>query len=247
MTQRLGDVLAAGIREHRKRRDLSIRALAEECARIAPGGTSLTAASLSNIERGQTEGAKRRPRDVTAEELLILAAALRVPVVELLCPPGFPDDIEIVPGVPVPGWAGADWITAMGPYPGLDALPHEAREQYDQEYSHNLYGVATYRTLRELTEGVMAHRRLVAADLAYDEFEEEVVQARWRSITVELLRRREEMRKAGLPVPPLPDGLDEDDLKRSAGVTDRDIDDLTSGKREAVWRVFEKIKGRTDG
>jgi transcriptional regulator with XRE-family HTH domain len=80
----VSDVVAARVREVRGKRDLTIAGLAARCAEL--GAPELTAQALYKLE-GQRNRADRRPRLVTVDELLILAAALNVAPVHLLVPP----------------------------------------------------------------------------------------------------------------------------------------------------------------
>jgi transcriptional regulator with XRE-family HTH domain len=121
-------VIAARVRKYRLIRDWSVRRLAEECAKR--GAAQLTAASLGNIERGVDPDAKRKRREVTVEELLILAYVLDVPPVALLLPIES-SKVEPVPGVQVETIIAMKWIDgsitapdALGlqgrPMPGVD-------------------------------------------------------------------------------------------------------------------------------
>jgi transcriptional regulator with XRE-family HTH domain len=78
------DVVAARVRQVRKRRDLTTDQLAARCAEL--GAPDLTAQALYKLE-GQRNVASRRPRAVTVDELLTLAIALNVAPVHLLVPP----------------------------------------------------------------------------------------------------------------------------------------------------------------
>ncbi len=89
----IGNVLAHRIRSYRKRRGWSVKALAEECARL--GAPQLTEASLTNIERGRAPQAKRGGRDVTVEELVVLGYALAVPPLLLAVPLGENEPVAI--------------------------------------------------------------------------------------------------------------------------------------------------------
>jgi len=76
------------------------------------GAPQLTAASLGNIERGQDKGAKRRRRDVTVEELMVLARALGVPPLLLMVPlDAGKEQVELVPGEAWYVWDAAKWVT----------------------------------------------------------------------------------------------------------------------------------------
>jgi transcriptional regulator with XRE-family HTH domain len=123
----VADTIAQRVRKFRLRRDWSVRELAEECANL--GAPQLTAASLANIERGQDPNAKRKRRDVTVEELVILGYALQVPPILLMVPLGDADEVELVPGVAVHPYDAALWISGRwnrgdgwGGVPGLDHL-----------------------------------------------------------------------------------------------------------------------------
>lgn len=96
MSSNLSDAIASQIRRYRLAKNWSVRQLAEECARL--GAPQLTASSLTNIERGQDENAKRPGRRVLVEELDVIQRALAVRLMDLhltctACdgspPPGF--------------------------------------------------------------------------------------------------------------------------------------------------------------
>lgn len=88
---------------------MSVRELAEECARIAPG-TTITQGALTNIERGPDSTAKRGRRDVTVEELFTIAAALRVAPILIILPVGDQGLIEIMPGHVTHASDTLDWV-----------------------------------------------------------------------------------------------------------------------------------------
>lgn len=101
-------MLAERVRKYRTDHGWSVRRLAEECSRH--GASRLTQSSLANIERGQAADAHRQRRDVTVDELLVLAYALSVPPVLLLLPLGDEDQVTIVPGVTVHPDLALKWI-----------------------------------------------------------------------------------------------------------------------------------------
>jgi len=115
------DVVAARVREVRGKRHLTVAELAERCAAL--GAPELTAQALYKLE--QRRPGKLRPRPVTVDELLALAAALNVAPVHLLVPP---DD----PGAPYPvtskittrRFSARAWIRGIGPI-DPDADPRE--------------------------------------------------------------------------------------------------------------------------
>jgi transcriptional regulator with XRE-family HTH domain len=81
------DVVAARVREVRTRRGLTAEQLATRCQEL---GAKLTTQGIYKIETAR-ESATRPPRQVTVDELLVLADALDVAPVHLLVPP---DDYE---------------------------------------------------------------------------------------------------------------------------------------------------------
>ncbi|GGL55092.1 hypothetical protein GCM10014719_65490 [Planomonospora parontospora subsp. antibiotica] len=89
------DVIAEQIRKHRKRLGLTRENLAEECAKL--GAPQLTFAALTNIETGRRDRATgRRRREVTVDELEVIAHALAVPMLLLVFPVG---DLDRVPTI----------------------------------------------------------------------------------------------------------------------------------------------------
>lgn len=82
-TATISDVIADRIRALRKREGLGRDELAA-AARAAGLPVSFTAVALGNIETGRRDQAGRRRRDVTADELLALAAAAGCSPLELL-------------------------------------------------------------------------------------------------------------------------------------------------------------------
>lgn len=175
MTDSLGDVIAAQVRRYRKQRDLSIAKLSEECLKIAPGST-LTTASLGNIERGQDQSAKRRRRDVTVEELLTIAAALRVPPVMLMCNVESEIPEEFLPGTLMRPKPAADWIAGHAPIPkrilelrGIDAM------KYAFDIHRNSAPLRMVETYNELERSAWAaidvsNAAQVRAQSTYDSF-----------------------------------------------------------------------------
>jgi len=92
--------------------------LAAECARL--GAPHMTMSTIANIERGLTS--KRRRRDVSVDELMVLAAALGVAPMLLVVPLGTGDPVEYVPGVALSPADAARWFVGdVGPFLGESA------------------------------------------------------------------------------------------------------------------------------
>jgi len=131
---------------------MSVRQLAEACAQV--GVPELTQASLSNIERGQDEAAKRKPREVTVSELFALAQALDVAPVHLLVPADAPADdaYQVTPATSATVWDVRAWVRGFQELPGSDqrrfytAVPEVefgARKDHPERYRW-VWGVVRY-------------------------------------------------------------------------------------------------------
>ncbi|MEU4580441.1 helix-turn-helix transcriptional regulator [Nonomuraea sp. NPDC023979] len=122
------DVIAEQVRKHRKRLGLTREQLAEECARL--GADHLTFAALTNIETGRRDRAGKRRREVTVDELEVLAHALAVPLLLLIFPVGGLDRVPTIPLEPAvhPRMA---WKSATGAEPPVrmhsDGKPYADR------------------------------------------------------------------------------------------------------------------------
>ena len=128
----VSDGVAARIRQVRKRRDWSPADLAERCAAL--GAADLTENVIENIE-SRSARASKRPRPVTVDEMLALAAALNVAPVHLLVPvDDFGESYRITSGVSERADKVRHWI--RGVLPLRDGDPREffaevPRTEYD--------------------------------------------------------------------------------------------------------------------
>lgn len=109
--------IAAGIGKrvalYRERRKLSAQQTAGRCAEL--GMPSISRVVITKLENGRREA-------VSVAELLVLAAALDVPPIELLIPLEDAGKVEILPGARNGTWDAFKWFTgATGPgsRPGL--------------------------------------------------------------------------------------------------------------------------------
>lgn len=89
------EAIASAVRKYRQLQGWSVRELSEKCAEL--GATTLTQASLTNIERGLTAREGRGSRAVTVDELFVLACALGVPPAVLMLPFGEHNQIAVLP------------------------------------------------------------------------------------------------------------------------------------------------------
>lgn len=135
----VAETIAHRVRKYRRERDWSVRQLADECAKR--GATTLTQASLTNIERGLTSTSGRGSRAVSVEEMLTLAAVLQVPPIMLMVPFGEHNAVEVSPGVTMEPWTVSKWLFGTDAYRagfGL-AEPEGGRGTYERTA-----GVITY-------------------------------------------------------------------------------------------------------
>jgi len=117
----LSDHAAAQVRHYRELRGWRRVDLAERC--------TLSASVLENIETGRPDATGRRRRQVSVDELLILAAALEVSPVQLLIPLGTAEKVEAIPNVTLPVDIAAKWVAdAAWASPGAPVVTVEARE-----------------------------------------------------------------------------------------------------------------------
>jgi transcriptional regulator with XRE-family HTH domain len=93
-------MVASQVRRYRTERGMSAQALADRCEQL---GFAIPRPVLSNLENGRRES-------VSLAEVLVLAAALDVPPIELALPLGVQEEIEILPGLVAPTWDAARWV-----------------------------------------------------------------------------------------------------------------------------------------
>ncbi len=104
----LSDVVARRIVLFRKRRDMTREQLAGRCREL--GYPQLTGPALANIETGRRAAGGKRRRDVTVDELMVFARALRVPPALLLFPVGDDPLVPVIPGAPISPWEATKWM-----------------------------------------------------------------------------------------------------------------------------------------
>jgi transcriptional regulator with XRE-family HTH domain len=133
------EIVAHRVREIRRRRDMTVVQLAEQC--VEHGMPGLTAQAIFNIE---TTRPGRPQRPVSVDELLALAYVLQVSPLDLLVP--IDDDPMIsVPGTGHGDWPREqvrDWVSARSPLPGIDERlfytelpPQEWRRALERRHS----------------------------------------------------------------------------------------------------------------
>lgn len=99
--ERLARGVARELRRHRERRGLSAQELSDECTRL---GMPIQRSVIANFENG-------RRASVGVAELLVFAAALKIPAVWLIAPMGFEPRMEFLPNEETDSYAAAAWFS----------------------------------------------------------------------------------------------------------------------------------------
>lgn len=97
------DLAGRRIREARKRRDWTVRDLADHCAKA--GASHITATVITNLETR-----RRATREITADELLVLSYVLDVPPLQLISPLNAAEQLQITPGLSMDALEAAAWL-----------------------------------------------------------------------------------------------------------------------------------------
>ena len=103
----LTHLIGGQIQRHRKARKWSTRRLAEECTQL---GIDTPRDVIVDLEIG-------RRAHISVAELLVIAAALGVPPVLLICPVGDTEEIEVLPGQSRPAFRAVQWLSGEGTFP----------------------------------------------------------------------------------------------------------------------------------
>lgn len=217
----LSDRVAERIVKFRKRPgiDLTREQLAQRCA--DEGAPWLTFSTLTNIETGRRKDGARR-RDVTIDELVIIARAMRVPPILLIFPLGNDDETEILPGQTIATWSALEWFEGRSPFPvqgdpgGGPMTDSGIREWYNDPESGWEAAAAPAilfaehdRLYREWSSAAArANQLFTDLDGQLDNDKSTSAALRWRADAERGLRRvRADMRRHGLKPPRLPDHL----------------------------------------
>lgn len=108
------ELVAERVKEIRQQRGWSAEQLAARCAEL--GAPEITRSVIANIETGRRDKDGRRRRDVTVEELLVLAYALDAYPPDLLSKDGR-ETIAVTADTEVPATGVIQWIRGFWPSP----------------------------------------------------------------------------------------------------------------------------------
>ncbi len=227
MHSRPSDVIAEQIRKHRERVGLTREQLAQECAKL--GAPELTFGALTNIETGRKHPKTgMRRRDVTVEELQVIAYALAVPLLELMFPLGEQGTVPVPPE-----WQHVRpllaWRVAMGEEPpsrwhsdGQVYADHDPIGEGGPTRLEAWQGVrGGIQFARQLGDQVQQFLRADARASGLEGIESEAATAAAgarRAALEQLASTVETAIKAGMRVPPYPAWL-VDEIRRTGLVT----------------------------
>ena len=148
------DLAGIRVRQARQRRNWTAKDLADRCA--AAGAPQITPTVITNLETR-----RRKTREISVDEVLVLAHVLDVAPLQLIVPQDEGEELEVVPGLSLGGLAAADWIAGvrLGDLgsPESDAVGPSARWQ---EYLARTVGreVLRQRHRRRLSAPQLADR-----------------------------------------------------------------------------------------
>jgi transcriptional regulator with XRE-family HTH domain len=149
---RMARLIAREVRRYREGQGQRPRMSAQQLAdRTEELGMPIPRSVLANLESGRRE-------TVSVAEVLVLAAALNVAPVELICPVGFDKETEMLPGRAMDQLAARRWFTGMWKLDIDDAGAWTMRTPATSEQS-NAY-------LLEYHDGLIAQMRAKEADAA---------------------------------------------------------------------------------
>jgi transcriptional regulator with XRE-family HTH domain len=212
--ERLTRVIAGEVRRYRHELKMSAQKLADECERL---GFPIPRSVLANLEHGRREA-------VSVAELLVLAAALRVPPILLVIPVARQESVEILPGVEAPAWPSALWwrgeATLQDSGDGPKIMPGITRDTpISRVQAHQDLVVKWSEAYRLMSRA--------ARDMQTDNPDEQdpfryVYEAERENLDhfeTELTEMRAEMRDLGLTPPALPQELAAriDQIERAGG------------------------------
>lgn len=129
---RLANRVAAEVRRHRMRREMSAQQLSDACVKL---GLPLSRSALANFESG------RRPT-VSVAEVITLGKALGVPPIELVFPVGQSELSEVLPGQEMGTWQALRWFAGEDSF--ATRFPDDGKWYASDDDQAALEGSATY-------------------------------------------------------------------------------------------------------
>ncbi|MEY9846211.1 transcriptional regulator with XRE-family HTH domain [Streptacidiphilus sp. BW17] len=159
-TLSVSDAAALRLKEARTRRGWTTKQLAAACHEA--GATKLTAPALSNIETGRRGADGFRRRELSIDEVVVLAVVLDIAPVHLL---GLPDSAE--PGTKLqltPELAVSDPELLMEWFCGQRALPESDSRQFYSATLQRMPANDGQQAIADLTRSVLQDRAAALAE-----------------------------------------------------------------------------------
>ncbi|MFJ8628116.1 helix-turn-helix domain-containing protein [Kitasatospora sp. NPDC093550] len=159
-TLSVSDAAALRLKQARNRRGWTVKDLAARCAEA--GAEKLTAAALANIETGRRDDNGVRRRELSVDEVVLLAAVLDVAPIHLL---GLPDNAE--PGTQLqltPQLALSDGSLILAWFCGQQALPGSDARQFYSAALQRLPAADSQQSVADLTRSVLEERAAVLTE-----------------------------------------------------------------------------------
>ena len=208
-SKRVTRTVAREIRRYRDERKLSAQQLSDLTGEL---GMEVPRSVLANLESGRRD-------TISAAEVAVLAAALGVSPIELLCPVGWDEQTEILPGRMMDPLSASRWFAGEFRLVPGDGTCTIRRPEAGEESS--IYLIEYHEELLARLRTQEAEAAMAVADATVEGADERArgeasyrLQAveQWREFIREpLLRTRQEMRARGMILPPLPESLKLDD------------------------------------
>lgn len=205
VTQRVAREVRRYREGHGLRPKMSAQQLEERTAAL---GMRIARSVLANLESGRRE-------TVSAAEVVVLAAALGVTPIELICPVGFDQQVELLPGRMVDPLSAMRWFTGELKLE-IDGEATALRQPGTSEQS-STYLVEYHDDLINKLRAREADAARALADAAAQGADESSLNSasyrigavdEWREFIREPLRRvRAEMKERGMLLPDLPADL----------------------------------------
>jgi hypothetical protein len=189
----------------RERKKMTVKALADRCAEL---GLPLGRVTITKLEGGHRQA-------ITPAELMVLAAALGVPPIELLFAVGRQERVEALPGVRTTPWFAALWFTGeynlwradakgfamKSPQPGDESDVSLMRAHWDLLFQWRQRERAAVQAAKEMREQDAGPDSELGDRVTYR-------QIALGSTEDDLRRVRAEMRARGLILPVLSQGME---------------------------------------
>jgi len=200
---RVAATVAREVRRYREsqRPKMSAQQLSDRTAEL---GMPIPRSVLANLESGRRE-------TVSVAEIMVLAAALGVAPIELMCPVGFDKQIEILPGRMLDPMGAMHWFTGELKLDATDAVTTVRQPGRGEESSTYLLEYHDELITRLQVHEAEAYQAVAqaAAEGADSRAQNEaqyrmMALAEWREFIREPLHRtREEIRARGMLLPDL--------------------------------------------